>query len=181
MRTLVLFSALQNNLPAAITESSSSYTINNGFIDFKIDMSIGIYVEDVAPSRMHMSGQKYTGHSARVQFLLQTGQTSDSYFTAQSIMQDIEDYLNALQSTVITTGSDFELLENGKIHRVKSNLDRLVPNANGINLVIRGTQLLSGILDKGKTEEGRKLLSLNAGIVYDIDSNNIVNVQQSGS
>jgi hypothetical protein len=144
-------------------------------------MSLGVYVQDVAPSRMHMSGQKYTGHSARVQFLLQAGQTSDSYFTAQSIMQDIEDYLNDLQSTVITTSSEFELLDNGKIHHVKNESERLVPEANGINLAIRGTQLLSGILDIGKTEEGRKLFSLNAGIVYDIYGNNVDDEQQSGS
>lgn len=173
MRTLLIYSALRNNLPAAITETVE-YDITNGFVDFNKDYQIGIYVSDVAPSRVRMSGQKYEGHTATVQLLFQSGLSTDSVYITRSMIEDAENFLSSLQNTQIITQDNFELLDSGKIHRIKTEADRQVVNARGIVLAISKTRLITASISIGKNENGREMFSLNAAIAYYIIGNNIV-------
>lgn len=173
MRTLLIYSALRKNLPAAITETVD-YDIMNGFVDFNKDYQIGIYVSDVAPSRVRMSGQKYEGHTATVQLLFQSGLSTDSVYTTRSMIEDAENFLSSLQNAQIITQDNFELLDSGKIHRIKTEADRQIANARGIVLAISKTRLITASINIGKNENGREMFSLNAAIAYYIIGNNIV-------
>lgn len=173
MRTLLIYSAMCNELPHAIQELVD-YTINNGFLDYSKDYSISTYIADVAPSRTRLSGQKYEGHTATIQFLFQAGLTPDSVIETRSIIEDVETYLAELQNKQITTTNEYEILPTGKIHRVKTEEDRQVANANGIILAVSKTKLITATINVGKTENGRELFSLNAAIAYYIIGNNIV-------
>lgn len=170
MRTLVLYSALKNELPNCITEQVE-YTINNGFLDYNKDYGISTYITDVRPTRVRLSGEKYEGHTATLQLLFLAGLTPDSVITTRSIIEDVESWLAELQNKKITTTSDFEILSNGKIHKVTDETDRQVQDATGIDLFISSTKLFTSTIQLGKTENGRELFSLNAAFSYYILGN----------
>lgn len=170
MRTLLIYSALCNELEKVITEQVD-YEINNGFIDYSKDYNISTYIADIAPSRVRMSGKKYEGHTATLQFIFQSGIDTESVITTRSIIQDVEDYLAALQNKGMTTTREFEILPNGKVHRVKKEEDRQVQNADGVNLFVSNTALVTSTISMGKSENGRQLFSINAAIAYYITGN----------
>lgn len=170
MRTLLIYSALCNELEKVITEQVD-YEINNGFIDYSKDYNISTYIADIAPSRVRMSGKKYEGHTATLQFIFQSGIDTESVITTRSIIQDVEGYLAALQNKGMTTTREFEILPNGKVHRVKKEEDRQVQNADGVNLFVSNTALVTSTISMGKSENGRQLFSINAAIAYYITGN----------
>lgn len=170
MRTLLIYSALCNELEKVITEQVD-YEINNGFIDYSKDYNISTYIADIAPSRVRMSSKKYEGHTATLQFIFQSGIDTESVITTRSIIQDVEGYLAALQNKGMTTTREFEILPNGKVHRVKKEEDRQVQNADGVNLFVSNTALVTSTISMGKSENGRQLFSINAAIAYYITGN----------
>lgn len=172
MRTLLIYSALCNELKKVIIEDVD-YEINNGFIDYSKDYNISTYIADIAPSLVRLSGQKYEGHTATLQFIFQSGTDTESVITTRSIIQDVEDYLAALQNKGMTTTKEFEILSNGKVHRVKKEEDRQVKDADGVNLFVSNTALVTSTISMGKSENGRQLFSINAAIAYYITGNNI--------
>lgn len=179
MRTLLIYSALCNELEKVITEQVD-YSINNGFIDYSKDYSISTYIADIAPTRIRLSGEKYEGHTATLQFIFQSGIDTDSVLTTRSIIQDVEDYLIQLQNQFMRTTNEFEILPNGKINRVKNEEDRQVKNADGVNLFVSNTSLVTSTIPLGKSENGRQLFSINAAIAYYITGNKpITNVNNS--
>lgn len=176
MRTLLIYSALCNELEKVITEQVD-YSINNGFIDYSKDYSISTYIADIAPTRIRLSGEKYEGHTATLQFIFQSGIDTDSVITTRSIIQDVEDYLIQLQNQFMRTTNEFEILPNGKIHRVKTEEDRQVTDAYGVNLFVSNTSLVTSTITLGKSENGRQLFSINAAIAYYITGNHTAETQ----
>lgn len=176
MRTLLIYSALCNELKSRITEQVD-YSINNGFIDYSKDYSISTYIADIAPTRVRLSGEKYEGHTATLQLLFQSGIDTDSVLTTRSIIQDVEDYLAQLQNQFMKTTKEFEILPNGKIHRVKTEEERQVEDADGVNLFVSNASLITSTITLGKSENGRQLFSINAAIAYYITGNHTAETQ----
>lgn len=170
MRTLLLYSALSNELEKVITEDVD-YSITNGFLDYGKDYGISTFITDVAPSRTRLSGQKYEGHTATFQFMFQGGTTPESSITIRSIMCDVEDFIAALNNKQIKTTDEFEILPNGKIHRITDKSPRQVTDSSGVNIFVSHSVLVSSVIPLGKNENGRQIFSLNAAIAYYITGN----------
>ena len=178
MRTLAIFYAIKNNLPS-ILSTDVEYTIRNDNLDYSQDYGISVHIADIVPTMTRLSGDKYEGYTATIQFLVTSGTTTSSYYKAREIMQDIEDWLATLQNTKLITSNEIEVLDNGKLHWVEKPEDRQVSNADGVEITISMTKLFSSTLDlglvaQGKTPYKRKLFSLNCAIDYFITGNNIV-------
>lgn len=172
MRALALFFAMERNLPA-ILNTDVQYSIRNGNLDYNEDYGISVYISDITPTRTRLSGEKYEGHSASIQFLCQAGLTFESVIKTREFIQNIEEWLAELQNKNIQTTNSIELLPNGQLHYVPDEDHRFVEGADGIDIAISNTALYSSTVQLGKTENGRELFSLNAAISYYILGNHI--------
>ena len=172
MESLLIYSALRNELPSVITEQVN-YVISNNFIDFNVDYSIGIYVNLTTPKHVYRDNTIRPTRRAGVTILFQAGLSTDSVYDIRSIIEDVETYLATLNNKEVITQSNFELLPSGKIHRVKTEADRQVADARGIKIEILKTVVRS-IVSDGKNENGRELFTMNVDFAYNIIGNNIV-------
>ena len=163
MRSLVLYSALKK----AILSKWPKQFITNSFIDYNVDNDLGIYAKDIGPLKSLLNKNKYNGRVATVQFIFQGTQDETDYYTNRTFCSSLENYILSLQNKVLITAANYAVNNAGDIVYD----DKPATGHNGIEVLISSTDLVSSIVNIGKSPDGRPLFSINFNITYFIGGN----------
>lgn len=164
MNTLVLYSALKNRLSSI----PNFPTISQGFMNYNLEKSAGIFLTDISPAYIKLSGKKNVGRNARVQIILQGPAEDQTYFEMRKLCNKIENLADTLQNTVLITERMY-YIEDDEITYIDP--ESLTEENKGIQVLISNTSLSNGTITLEKTPEGHPQFSVTLYMKYYIGDN----------
>lgn len=147
--------------------------LDNGFkysfndMDSNADNVTGIYIKGAEPSQYRtLSNGEYFNIINRVQFLIQGGLDNDSLMRCLNLGSNLKNTLIRASNRYIIAPSKVRKDENGQIVLIKDE-----QTAEGLKVVLTKVDMLSDLVNLGKSEQGRPRYSINFRINYELGGN----------
>jgi len=166
-------------------DSNFNYSFSD--MDSNADNVCGIYIKGAEPSEYRtLSDGEYYNIINRVQFLIQGGLDNDSLMNSLRLGSNIKDTLIRASNRYITAPSKIGKDGDGKIVITTDGNEETVTDTDGneetvtdgdeetlesITVMLTKVDLLSGLVNIGKSEQGRPRYSINFRINYELGGN----------
>ena len=156
-------------------DSNFNYSFSD--MDSNADNVCGIYIKGAEPSEYRtLSDGEYYNIINRVQFLIQGGLDNDSLMNSLRLGSNIKDTLIRASNRYITAPSKIGKDGDGKIVITTDGNEETVTDGDeetleSITVMLTKVDLLSGLVNIGKSEQGRPRYSINFRINYELGGN----------
>lgn len=145
--------------------SNFEYSFND--MDSNADNVCGIYIKGAEPSQYRtLSDGKYYNIINRVQFLIQGGLDNDSLMNSLRLGSNLKDALIRASNKYIIAPSKIGIDGDGQIVIATDG-----QTLESLTVVLTKVDLLSDLVNIGKSEQGRPRYSINFRINYELGGN----------
>lgn len=146
-------------------DSNFKYSFND--MDSNADNVCGIYIKGAEPSQYRaLSGGEYYNIINRVQFLIQGGLDNNSLMNSLRLGSNLKDTLIRASNRYIIAPSKIGKDEDGQIVIATDG-----QTLESLTVVLTKVDLLSDLVNIGKSEQGRPRYSINFRINYELGGN----------
>lgn len=143
-------------------DNNFKYSFND--MDSNADNVCGIYIKGAEPSQYRtLKEGVYCNTVNRVQFLIQGGLDNNSLMSSLSLGSKLKDALIRASNRYIIAPPEVGYDEEGNI--VKAKTGEIL---NRITVVLTKVDMLSDLVNIGKSEQGRPRYSINFKIYYEL-------------
>lgn len=147
-------------------EMDTSYKYSFNDMDSNADNVVGIYIKGAEPSEYRtVANGEYHNIINRVQFLIQGGICADSLMNSLRLGSNIKHTLIKTFNKYIIVPSKLGINTNGEIKVVGETEGEVLES---FSIVLTKVDMLSDLVNIGKSEQGRPRYSINFKIKYEI-------------